>query len=237
MLPINQSIKMTSADIADLVNTRHDTVKRSIDRMANSEIIKQPPMADVTKETQTGLRNTKVYVFEGEQGKRDSIIVVAQLSPEFTARLVDRWQELENLQSGKVALPDFGNPAVAARAWADQYEKNKLLALQAEENKPKVEFYDAVTGSSHTTDMGRVAKTLNYAGFGRNRLFAFLREQGVLQKDNLPYQKYVDNGWFRVIESSYTKPTGEKAINFKTVVYQRGMDGIRRMLEKQAVTA
>ncbi|HDI8700790.1 TPA: DNA-binding protein, partial [Escherichia coli] len=35
------------------------------------------------------------YLFEGEQGKRDSIIVVAQLCPEFTARLVDRWRELE----------------------------------------------------------------------------------------------------------------------------------------------
>ena len=36
-----------------------------------------------------------MYVFSGEQGKRDSIIVVAQNSPEFTAILVDRWQELE----------------------------------------------------------------------------------------------------------------------------------------------
>ncbi len=38
---------------------------------------------------------TMVYVFSGEQGKRDSFVVVAQLSPEFTGALVDRWQELE----------------------------------------------------------------------------------------------------------------------------------------------
>ena len=50
--------------------------------------------------------------FPGEQGKRDSIVVVAQLSPEFTARLVDRWQELE-AQVAKPALPDFSNPAEA----------------------------------------------------------------------------------------------------------------------------
>lgn len=37
--------------------------------------------------------------FESEEGKRDSIIVVAQLSPEFTARLVDRWKELEEERS------------------------------------------------------------------------------------------------------------------------------------------
>ncbi|TWQ01427.1 DNA-binding protein, partial [Escherichia coli] len=40
-------------------------------------------------------RFSSAYVFEGERGKRDSIIVVAQLCPEFTARLVDRWRELE----------------------------------------------------------------------------------------------------------------------------------------------
>ena len=41
-------------------------------------------------------RPASEYIFSGEQGKRDSIVVVAQLSPEFTARLVDRWQELAN---------------------------------------------------------------------------------------------------------------------------------------------
>ena len=43
--------------------------------------------------------NDEVYKFSGEEGKRDSIIVVAQLSPEFTARLVDRWKELEEERS------------------------------------------------------------------------------------------------------------------------------------------
>lgn len=40
-------------------------------------------------------QTSKLYVFSGEQGKRDSIVVVAQNCPEFTAALVDRWQELE----------------------------------------------------------------------------------------------------------------------------------------------
>ena len=48
------------------------------------------------KQSNSPNNKTSVYVFSGEQGKRDSIIVVAQLSPEFTARLVDRWQALES---------------------------------------------------------------------------------------------------------------------------------------------
>lgn len=92
---------MTSLEIADLVESRHDKVKQSIERLVDRGVIAQPPMGDVQE---TGGNNrtyiTQVYVFNGERGKRDSIIVVAQLSPEFTARLVDRWQELEaQLQS------------------------------------------------------------------------------------------------------------------------------------------
>ncbi|APF00651.1 hypothetical protein BG030_22860 [Pseudomonas putida] len=54
-----------------------------------------------------------MYVFEGEKGKRDSIIVVAQNSPEFTARLVDRWQELEQ-KLAKPAAPANLNDAASA---------------------------------------------------------------------------------------------------------------------------
>lgn len=61
------------------------------------------------EEKPTAGRPAVEYVFSGEQGKRDSIIVVAQLSPEFTARLVDRWQELEappfSTSGGKAKRP------------------------------------------------------------------------------------------------------------------------------------
>ena len=63
-------------------------------------MIESPP----TVEKPTAGRPAAEYVFSGEQGKRDSIIVVAQLSPEFTARLVDRWQELE-AQVRQPAIP------------------------------------------------------------------------------------------------------------------------------------
>lgn len=80
---------MTSREIADVVESRHDKVKQSIDRLVLSEVISKPPMGDGIKAA-NGVTE-KVYLL----GKRDSIIVVAQLCPEFTARLVDRWQELE----------------------------------------------------------------------------------------------------------------------------------------------
>ncbi|HCC1165302.1 TPA: Rha family transcriptional regulator [Salmonella enterica subsp. enterica serovar Choleraesuis] len=93
---ILEKLSMTSIEIAELVGSQHSDVKRSIERMVARSIIRKPPMAVFEKINNLGLRRgVEAYVFEGEQGKRDSIIVVAQLSPEFTARLVDRWRELE----------------------------------------------------------------------------------------------------------------------------------------------
>lgn len=92
----NDKASMTSVEIAELVGSRHDKVKQSIERLAERRIIQLPPMGISENINGLGLtQKSKHYLFEGERGKRDSTIVVAQLCPEFTARLVDRWRELE----------------------------------------------------------------------------------------------------------------------------------------------
>lgn len=88
---------MSSKEIADLLEKRHDDVKRSIKRLSDRGTIVQPPMADEQDTDAMGrARTTSVYLLE----KRDSYVVVAQLSPEFTARIVDRWQELVPARTG-----------------------------------------------------------------------------------------------------------------------------------------
>ena len=109
-------------------------------------------------------------------------------------------------------------------------EKVKQLESKIETDKPKVDFYNAVTGSSNTIDMSDVAKVLNISGYGRNKIFDILREKSILNTVNKPYQKYVDLGYFRLIETSYTKPDGSTHLNIKTVVYQKGLDFIRKIL-------
>ena len=102
---------------------------------------------------------------------------------------------------------------------------------QIEEMKPKAEFFDTVADSKTAISMNEVAKVLNIKGYGRNNLFEFLRENKVLDRWNVPYQRYVDNGWFRVIEQHYQK-NGEPIVTTKTLVYQKGVDGIRKMIER-----
>ena len=100
---------------------------------------------------------------------------------------------------------------------------------QIAELKPKADFFDAVADSKTAISMNEVAKVLNIKGFGRNNLFEFLRQEGILDRFNVPYQRYVDNGWFRVIEQHYQK-NGEPVVTTKTLVYQKGVDGIRKMI-------
>ncbi|HFS2213927.1 TPA: Rha family transcriptional regulator [Escherichia coli] len=87
---------MTSIEIAELVGKRHDNVKRTIETLAKGGVVRSPQIEVSERINNLGFKvQHEHYLFEGEQGKRDSIIVVAQFCPEFTARLVDRWRELE----------------------------------------------------------------------------------------------------------------------------------------------
>ncbi len=88
-LDITPQKTMSSQEMADLTETRHDSVKRTMETLQNKGIISFTQT--VENPDNKGGRPKIVY----HVNKRDSYVVVAQLSPEFTAKLVDRWQELE----------------------------------------------------------------------------------------------------------------------------------------------
>lgn len=110
LITTGNTLTMTSREIADLVGKRHDKVKQSIERLAiakrgaDQAAIDLPPMGEYLDSLG---RPAMEYVFTGDKGKRDSIVVVAQLSPEFTARLVDRWQELEQAHRAPALPSDY----------------------------------------------------------------------------------------------------------------------------------
>ncbi|WP_429499397.1 phage antirepressor KilAC domain-containing protein [Robbsia andropogonis] len=151
------ALRMTSQEIADLVEKRHDNVKRTIDQLANQGVISFP---QIEEKPSTGGRPATEYVFTGEKGKRDSIVVVAQLSPEFTARLVDRWQELEK----GAAEPAFAIPQTlseALRLAADLDDKNRALEEKVEEAAPKVKAYDRIVDADGSTCLRDAASALH----------------------------------------------------------------------------
>lgn len=151
-----------------------------------------------------------------------------------SARKFKRWITSEVIpqirKTGSYHIPK--TYAEALRALADEAEKREALQKQNQLMQPKAEFFDAVTDSKTAIPIGDVAKILDI-GIGRNKLFEFLRDKNILTSDNRPYQRYIDAGYFRVIEQKY-EVNGEVRINIKTLVFQKGIDWIRKQLVKES---
>ena len=142
------------------------------------------------------------------------------------AREFKRWITHEVLPSIR-KTGSYGIPQTYAEALQLAADQAKQLL----EQKPKVEFFDAVAESKDAIEIASVAKVLNVPRVGRNKLFEFLRNHKILMRNNQPYQKYVDCGYFRIIEQKYERPNGDTCINIKTLVYQKGVKYIQELLK------
>lgn len=196
IVSFSKQASMTSLEIAELVDSRHDKVKQSIERLVEKGVIASPPMGSVVKTINNRTYNSEVYVFAGEQGKRDSIIVVAQLCPEFTARLVDRWYELE--KSGKT--PQSFSEALQLAA-----DQAKALELAA----PKVQYFDAIVERSTLLNASQVAQKLKMSAVKMNRMLEELKvyHNGV-KRARLFQQWFIDQGLGEIkqTELGYSQP-------------------------------
>ena len=101
---------MSSREMAELVEKRHDNVKRTIETLIERGVIASPQI----EEKPTAGRPSTEYVFSGERGKRDSIIVVAQFCTEFTSCLVDRSQGYPRCGFPEIIGDDLGAGCGAA---------------------------------------------------------------------------------------------------------------------------
>ncbi|EDT7800716.1 hypothetical protein CCF60_003135 [Salmonella enterica subsp. enterica serovar Berkeley] len=87
-----QELKMTLREIADYIGVRFDNLEVSMKRLVKHGVMKLPAMQEVKNHRN---QTVKDYVFSGEQGRLDSIVLIAQNVPEYTRKLVDRWDQLE----------------------------------------------------------------------------------------------------------------------------------------------
>ena len=214
-------LTMSSREIADLVESRHDNVKVTIERLVARGVIESPALQEIPTATKP--------VMQYLVGKRDSYVIVAQLSPEFTARLVDRWQELEaRVVDAVPAVPQTF--ADALRLAADQQERIDAQRRQLEHQKPAVDFAHAVRNTNDAISIGDMARLL---GIGQNRLFRQLRADHLLMADNRPYQHYIDRGYFRLVENVWIDAAKEPHPTFKTLVTGRGQVYLQRKYAQQ----
>lgn len=101
-------------------------------------------------------------------------------------------------------------------------------------DEPKVKFADHVGDSTNVIDVNRMAKLCADHGIriGRNRLFAWMRSRGILMGGNIPYQEYIENGYFRVKESVY-ETNGQTRTYQQTFVTGKGQQYILSRLMRE----
>nr|DAO75395.1 MAG TPA: antirepressor protein [Caudoviricetes sp.] len=218
LLPINDknasALTMSSREITKLVNSRHSDVCKSIETLISKGVI-----GGYQPKPYTHPQNGQIY-YEYFLNKRDTYILVAQFSPEFTAAVIDRWQELENQQNPTALLPQ--NYLQALEQLVASEKEKQALALENKVMKPKADFVDLYVDIGTTKSLRETAKILNMpekamiAALERDK--ALYRQSGNL----IPYSDKQSRGLFTVKTG-----TAEHGHNFtQTRVTSKGIQWI-----------
>ena len=218
LLPINDknasALTMSSREITKLVNSRHSDVCKSIETLISKGVI-----GGYQPKPYTHPQNGQIY-YEYFLNKRDTYILVAQFSPEFTAAVIDRWQELENQQSPTALLPQ--NYLQALEQLVASEKEKQALALENKAMKPKADLVDLYVDIGTTKSLRETAKILNMpekamiAALERDK--ALYRQSGNL----IPYSDKQSRGLFTVKTG-----TAEHGHNFtQTRVTSKGIQWI-----------
>ena len=176
-------------------------------------------------------------------------LVLSSRKPE--AKLFKRWITHEVLPSirkhGAYATAPtlermISDPDFAIRLFGElkqEQDKRKALEAQAEKDKPKVLFADAVSASDTDILVGELAKLLRQNGvdIGQNRLFGWMRKNGYLGNRgshyNIPTQRAMDAGLFRIKETTVVHSDGHTSVNRTAKVSGKGQVYFINLLLKE----
>ncbi|EIC5118274.1 Rha family transcriptional regulator [Salmonella enterica] len=184
---------MSSREIAELTGKRHDNVLRDIEKMARDLDIIDSLKFEVFEEINNlGLQvQRKVY----KLNKEETLILVSGYSIKMRAAIIRRWQELE-LQVSKPSLPDFTNPAEAARAWASEYEQKLIAQEKLALAAPKADVYDLIVDRNNLYNATQVAQKFGQSAVWMNKQ---LEQFGVynrsVKRGRVFQQWFVDKGY------------------------------------------
>lgn len=214
-------LTMSSREIADLVEARHNDVIATIERQFAKGVLRESRKTLRLHQPPGGGRPTDVY----DLTKRDSLVVASGYDDELRAKIIDRWMELEQTHTASVRFLVPRSLPEALRLAADQAERLEAQKAQIAALAPKADFHDKVTEAVNCQTIEEVAKVL---GSGQNRLFAWLRDQRILKPGNMPYQRFIDEGHFRIVERQYNDRRGESHTYTRTLVTGKGFAYIQK---------
>lgn len=226
-----QPATMSSLEISGLLNSRHDKVKQSVERLAERGVITLPPMGEVSNDG-PGPKAISVY----HLCKRDSLVVVAQLCPEFTARVVDRWQELE-AQANAPALDPANLSRLQLIQIAMQAEQERIaLEGKVVEMTPKVAALDRIATADGSLCLMDAAKQLQMRP---KDLTAFMSAHHWIYKRPggsawIGYQDRIQTGLLEHKSNIVIDGAGCERIRDQVRVTAKGLARLAEIIEKEA---
>ena len=224
----NNQVVVSSRQVAESFSKQHKNVIQSIqDILTSSE--KSANLFCETTLPDTYGRLQKIYLMNRDGFTLLAMGFTGKEALQWKMKYIEAFNEMEErLNRQTLALPNFKNPAEAARAWAEEFDKRQMVEKQLEEAKPKCIFADAVATAKTSILIGDLAKLIKQNGYdiGQKRLFAWLRENGYLIKNgsskNSPTQRAMDMALFEIKETTVVLPNESTKITKTTKVTGKG---------------
>lgn len=218
MMVMGAGLMMSSVEIADLTGKEHKNVLADIRKM-----LVEIQSAEKSADYKDSMGRTQPCLM---LDKDESLCLVAGYSAVLRMRIIRRWQELEAQQGPKLPRTYAEALLEAGRLAMELDQAQATIAIQA----PKAEFADRVAGADKGTLIGNFAKTV---GLGPKQIFAVLRELRILMcggnRHNLPFQEYLERGYFTVAEKPY-EVHGETRLGFQPLITGKGQQWLTKRL-------
>lgn len=243
-LPMNQNNfgmnrTMSSREIAELTGKLHKNIIQDIKNLIEQGAIDRLKVQPISYKDAYG-REQPEYLLDFDA----TMTLVTGYNAVLRAKVIRRWRELEE-KNHSVALPKTYKEALKAllvevEAREQLEVQNAQLTAREAENQPKVDFYEAVKKSESTCLVRVLARYLKQNGYdtGQNRLYAWMKNNGYIHKGgrskNLPTQKSMNAGLFKVKMTEQELPNGDKIVQHTTLVTTKGVQYfVKRLLGKE----
>ena len=241
---------MSSLEIAKLTGKPHNDVMKAIRAMEPSwEKVSQGKFSLSSRKVEQpngGIREYPCY----ELTKTECLYVATKFNDEARAKLVLRWEELEQKQRAQMLqLPDFTDPAEAAMAWAKEYKEKKVLAIEnkklEEENiqlaaenqelKHDKNYLDLIMRSKALLTISQIAQDYGMSGKALNKQLAQMGIQYSINGQWILYAKYKECGYVSSRSIDITRSDGRPDVVLHTEWTQAGRKFLYEELKKQGI--
>lgn len=203
LMNVGEVQTMSSREIAELTGKEHKTVLRDIRNLI--EQLKDG--TDLYHEEFQSLTDNRGYTSEYLLTKNQTLLLMTGYNIPLRQKLINRWQELEN--ANKPTLPDFTNPAEAARAWAAEYEQKLLAQEKLSIAAPKADVYDRIVERNGLYNTTQIAQKFGQSAIWLNKQLASMGVYNRSVKRGRVFQQwFIDKGYgiMRETENGFSQP-------------------------------